>query len=107
MRKSTTAQDRLKYPNYFYNPYEKSLTRIGGTEPVSKMYTPHHFIRQQWRDNNPEKFKLVENQQKIFFLPTFVPKFNDMHSAVHNNTRTFESDWGFPREEFMFNEDSV
>lgn len=107
MRKSTTAIDRLKYPNYFYNPYEKSITRIGNRDWVSKNFTPHHFIRQQWRDNNPEKFKEVEHLQKIIFVPTFEPKFNDMHTEIHNDNKDFIGRWGFDRSEFIFDEDSI
>ena len=100
----TTAQDRLIYPNYFYNPYEKSITRIEGTDKVDKRWTPHHKIRTQWIKHNPEKFKDIIAQQAIYFLPTFVQGFNDMHSAVHNNAKGFKDRWGFDRSLFWFEE---
>ena len=109
MRKSTTAQDRKLYPNFFYNPYDKSITRIKGSDPVDKRFTPHHFIRTQWIRHNKEKVlqhNLLE-QQKIYFLPTFVQGFNDLHSEAHRNNRDFFGRWGFERSTFIFDEDSV
>ena len=103
----TTAQDRKLYPNFFYNPYDKSITRIKGSDPVDKRFTPHHFIRTQWIRHNKEKFKEVEHLQKIIFLPTSVQGFNNAHAEVHNNNRDFFGRWGFERSEFIFNEDSV
>lgn len=118
MRKSTTRADRLKYPNYFYDPYLKSITRINGTDKVDFRWDCHHFIRQQWRDNNPEAFKAVEHLQKLFFLPRQVYKTHsencrtweeqlNVHGDLHNMHSDFENKWGFPREEFIFDENSV
>ena len=108
MRKSTTAKDRLEFPNYFYDPYLKSLIQIGKHDPVDKRWTPHHRVRQQWRDNNPEKYEEIkEKEQKIMFLPTFVQGFDDMHHDADNRNRNFEEKWGFPIDIFMFDENSV
>lgn len=100
----STKEDRLKYDNYFYNPETKKLIQISRTDYVSKMFTPHHYIRQQWIRNNPNKFKKVEYMQKIIFLPTFVPNIDNMHADVHNNNRNFEEKWGLPIDLFIFNE---
>lgn len=118
MRKSTTAQDRLKYPNYFYDPFQKSLIEINGTDKVDLRWDCHHFIRQQWRDNNPDKFKAVEHLQKLFFLPRQVYKLNhengktweeqlNVHGDLHNVHSDFEGKWGIDRNELIFNEEEV
>lgn len=98
MRKSTTKEDIQKYPCYFYA--DGKIHEFEEKPTTWDMFTmsPHHYIRQQWIANNPEKAKEVIHLQKIFFLPI------SMHAEIHNNNRDFKKHWGYDRSVFMFNE---
>ena len=116
MRKSTTPQDRPKYPNYFYDPFLKSVSRIDGADKVDWRWDCHHYISQQWIDLNPEKFEEIEHLQKLFFLPRQLYKTHreengrtweeqlNVHGDLHNVHSDFEEKWGFSREEFIYTE---
>lgn len=98
----TTKEDRLKYKNYFYNPYTKELIGISPYDEVDKRWTPHHRVNQQWIRHNPEKFKEIEHEQQIIFLPTFVQGFDNMHYDADNRNSRFKGKWGIPLERVLY-----
>lgn len=103
MTKSNTASDRQEFNNYFYDPYLKQLTQIGKDDKVDKRWTAHHRVNQQWARHNPEKYdRIKEKEQGIYFLPTFVHGFDNMHADADNRNRNFKEKWGFDLEVFLF-----
>lgn len=111
MRKSTTREDLKKYPVFFYNWQTKNLFEITNPERVYTVpfgYTPHHFIRQQWRDNNPEKYEEVEHLQKLILLPSFIYDGENQvncHGELHARHSKFKEKYGYEIDELLWNEE--
>ena len=91
-----TKDDIKKYPVYFYS--NGGFLRIYPDNAFHDIFTVqyHHFIPQGWIKRNKEKFKQIENLQKLFLIPA------EMHADLHARNSKFKEKWGVDIGELVY-----
>ena len=107
---SKAEEDALIFPTFCYFHKGKIKPFDFDGEYNSNYYCFHHFIKQRFMEDHPERYEKVKHLQRMLLVKRFYIAGNqDIHSDVHSamSNERFKAKYGFEKKDILFDPDEL